>query len=112
MQLIKFKNLLEKDKYETNLFIENHHIEIDHTGDETDAIQAKILARAAAQIVARKRDKLIKIDFALKKIANGSFGICEACEEPIAEKRLAFNPSFNQCVSCSERADLLKRGLR
>ena len=35
------------------VFIKNHHNEIDFEGDETDEIQAKIIARAAAEILAR-----------------------------------------------------------
>lgn len=109
MQLAKFRDLLVKDKEAIALFISNHSHEIDHLGDETDAIQAKIIARSNAQIVARNRDKLLKIDFALKKIAAGDYGNCEECDEPIAEKRLMFNPSLNTCIGCAERLEIIRK---
>lgn len=110
MQLNKFKTLLQEQKEEIMSFIKTHQPDIDFEGDETDEIQAKIIARAAAQLLARKQEKLIKIDTALKKIENGNdFGKCEECSEEIAEKRLLFNPGFNTCITCAEHNELLKK---
>lgn len=45
--------------------------------------------------------KLLKdIDNALDKIENGSYGICEECEEKISEKRLEANPVARYCITC------------
>jgi DnaK suppressor protein len=109
MKYTKFKEMLLKNKDEINLYIKNHPREIDFEGDETDIIQAKILARSAAQIIARNQENLIKIEIALKKIAEGSFGVCEECGDGISEKRLMFNPGFNSCISCAEELELLKK---
>lgn len=43
---------------------------------------------------------LKEIDNALDKIANGTYGICEECEEIINEKRLEANPVARYCISC------------
>jgi DnaK suppressor protein len=51
----------------------------------------------------------MKIDNALKKIADGSFGNCEECGEEIAEKRLLINPGFITCIGCAEKLELMKR---
>lgn len=109
MKYAKFEQMLLKKKEEINLYIKNHPREIDFEGDETDIIQAKILARAASQIIARHHDSLIKIEIALKKIVEGSFGICEECGDGISEKRLMFNPGFNFCIGCAEELELLKK---
>lgn len=110
MQLNKFKTLLQQQKEEIMLFIKNHHVEIDFDGDETDEIQAKILARSAAQILARNQEKLGKIESALKKIDGGhNFGQCEECGEDIAEKRLLINPGFNTCIGCAEDLEILRK---
>ena len=93
-------------------FIKDHHLHlaIDFDGDETDEIQAKIIARAAAQLLVRKQEKLVKIDNALKKIdLGGNYGQCEECGEDIAEKRLTFNPDFNTCISCAEELEIMKK---
>jgi len=109
MQLNKFKTILQQEKENLMVFIKNHHHDIDFDGDETDEIQAKIIARAAAQILVRKQEKLTKIETALKKIGTGNFGTCESCGEDIAEKRLLFNPGFNTCVICAEELETLKK---
>jgi len=45
--------------------------------------------------------RLLKdIDNALDKIANGTYGICEECEEIINEKRLEANPVARYCIAC------------
>jgi DnaK suppressor protein len=40
------------------------------------------------------------IDNALDKIKNGTYGICEECEEKISEKRLEANPVARYCITC------------
>jgi DnaK suppressor protein len=40
------------------------------------------------------------IDNSLDKIKNGSYGICEECEEKISEKRLEANPVARYCITC------------
>ena len=37
---------------------------------------------------------------ALKKIEEGSYGICEACEEEIPVKRLKAIPDARYCITC------------
>lgn len=39
---------------------------------------------------------------ALGRIAEGTFGICEDCEERIPQRRLRANPSATLCVECQE----------
>jgi len=48
-----------------------------------------------------REQKLIdKINQALKKIENGSFGICERCGEPIEMERLRARPIATLCIDC------------
>lgn len=89
--------------------------DIDIDGDETDEIQGKTIAAVYNEIQSRDKARLNKIERALTKIENGTFGACEDCEEPIEEKRLMANPEFAICVSCAEqnemRAKLRRRGI-
>ena len=48
----------------------------------------------------RNRKLLLKIDDALKRIRDGTFGICEICGEEISEERLHFRPVTTQCIKC------------
>jgi|SRR5579863_4063928 len=44
------------------------------------------------------------VEEALKRLDSGEYGICPACEEPIAEKRLHALPWARYCVKCQENA--------
>ena len=50
-----------------------------------DAIQQQQMALASQR---QRGEELVRIDAALQRIADGSYGECLVCEEPIAEKRL------------------------
>jgi DnaK suppressor protein len=47
---------------------------------------------------------------ALARFANGTYGICEECDEPIAAARLAVRPAACLCVDCQEAIE--HRGTR
>jgi DnaK suppressor protein len=42
------------------------------------------------------------IEEALDRLESGDYGVCLACEEPIAEKRLRALPWARYCVHCQE----------
>lgn len=50
----------------------------------------------------RERKLRSKIEEALARIEDGSFGICESCGEPIGAKRLEARPVTTLCVACKE----------
>ena len=45
---------------------------------------------------------LNRIDTALRKIQEGSFGVCESCSKPISLKRLKAVPYAELCLKCQE----------
>lgn len=53
----------------------------------------------------RERKLRSKIEEALARIEDGSFGICESCGEPIGEKRLEARPVTTLCVACKENQE-------
>ena len=44
--------------------------------------------------------ELLNINNALKRIQNGTYGICEICKKEIQEERLEANPSTTICSKC------------
>ena len=42
---------------------------------------------------------------ALARIEQGTFGICEACRQPIAEKRLQALPYARYCAPCAKQRE-------
>ena len=51
------------------------------------------------------RTLLRKVELALKRISTGDFGICAACEDTIALKRLQAIPWANNCIECQEQSE-------
>lgn len=104
----KIKDILLNQKKELQL--KNYAFDVDIEGDETDEIQGKLIAAVNAKLSLRDKEKIQKIDAALNKIEEKTFGLCEECGDYIAEKRLEFNPYFTMCIDCAEDVELnLKR---
>ncbi|MGW8185216.1 MAG: TraR/DksA family transcriptional regulator [Candidatus Moraniibacteriota bacterium] len=51
------------------------------------------------------RDRLKEVEAALNKIADGTFGICEDCNEYIPIKRLEAYPNATLCIECKEKQE-------
>jgi len=57
----------------------------------------------------RDRKLILKIQEALVRIDEGTFGVCEDCGQPIQEKRLAVRPVTSQCIECKEDQERRER---
>ena len=55
-----------------------------------------------------ERKLLVEIEGALSRIEDGTYGICEGCNEPISKERLKAIPWTRYCVAY---ASLLEKGL-
>ena len=79
------------------------HRERRETGDgQTDDAHEWENADVREAELAEAMDELNGIDEALQRIAQGSYGICERCGEPIAEGRLEALPAAVLCIACAE----------
>src|ERR1044071_5924982 len=70
--------------------------------DEMDLASSEYLQSFEFRLRGREKSLLSKLDLALKKITDGTFGICEICEEPIGKKRLEARPETTLCIKCKE----------
>ncbi len=55
------------------------------------------------------RETLIRIDAALRKLADGTYGVCEECGDEISEERLKIMPFAIYCRDCQERKELMEK---
>src|SRR5262245_20785660 len=53
----------------------------------------------------REQKLLKKIDEALDRITNGTFGICESCGQEIGFKRLKARPVTTLCIDCKTQQE-------
>jgi DnaK suppressor protein len=65
-----------------------------------DAINNKSVVEAALRSA---RARLSKLEIALTKVDDPSFGICSMCGNPIPIPRLMFMPESSRCVRCADR---------
>lgn len=109
---IKTAILNEKERLESELSKftkKNPHVagDFDATfpefGDEDDDN-----AREVAQYTTNKpleialEKSLVDVGKALKRLGDGTYGICKYCDKPIEEKRLLARPTSGACVSCKK----------
>jgi DnaK suppressor protein len=72
-----------------------------HMADQGTETQRR---EVTSQIMATHREALSEIDYALQKINQGKYGICERCGKPIIKRRLKIFPQARTCVTCSTGA--------
>jgi len=70
--------------------------------DEGDYAAASAETAIDSAILIQQRKELAEIDLALDKIKNGTYGICEMCEEPIGKARLEVKNFARFCITCRE----------
>ena len=56
----------------------------------------------------RIRQEMAKVEHALEKIKNGTYGMCDNCGQPISPERLEALPQASLCLNC--KALLSKNG--
>ncbi|MDI6605863.1 MAG: TraR/DksA family transcriptional regulator [Candidatus Omnitrophota bacterium] len=56
-------------------------------------------------LASNERKVIYELDDALKKIEEGSFGICEDCKALIAKNRLKAVPQARHCIKCQEKME-------
>ncbi len=57
----------------------------------------------------RERKLIGKMQEALKRIDDGTFGVCELCGGPISEKRLMARPVTTLCIDCKTKEEKLEK---
>ncbi|MEJ7599713.1 MAG: TraR/DksA C4-type zinc finger protein [Kofleriaceae bacterium] len=106
-ELKKFQELLE-DKRKVvldrarQMLSEGMVLDANDLPDEMDLASSEYIQSFEFRLRGREKSLLTKLDHALKKIDDGSFGICEICEEPIGKKRLEARPETSLCIKCKE----------
>jgi DnaK suppressor protein len=74
-------------------------------GDEGDLAEQEIEGRLSRKLKGRETFYLKKINSALNRLDNGSFGTCEDCGADISEARLMARPTADLCINCKEEEE-------
>ena len=79
------------------------------SGDSADIASLEINQASLQKIGKREEALLRKIDLALKKIEDGTYGLCENCGEPIGVARLTARPVAQLCIDCKTEQENVER---
>jgi DnaK suppressor protein len=105
-EITKFKKILENKQDELERIVRNRDaITIEKSADALDEVQHAAERELAIRNLDRESNLLRNVRSALRRIEDGSFGICLHCEEEISPKRLAAVPWTSLCIQCQEQAD-------
>jgi DnaK suppressor protein len=80
-------------------------IAIEKSADQMDEIQYASERELAIRSVDRESSLLRQVKATLRRIHDGSFGICMECESAISPRRLSAVPWASRCIQCQEAAD-------
>jgi DnaK suppressor protein len=110
-ELNEYRNVLEAKQAELVPLIRNRAgIAIEKSADALDEVQNATERELAIRSLDRDSNLLRKVRAALRRIEEGSFGVCLHCEEDISPKRLAAVPWTTFCIQCQEIADRSEGG--
>ncbi len=70
--------------------------------DEVDQASSEYMQAFSFRLRGREKFLMDKIELALRKIDEGTYGVCEECEDTIALKRLQARPEAPLCIQCKE----------
>lgn len=106
-ELSYFKEILESRKVQIIKNISGVNDELDQLNslelnDEGDHASVNNNSMVESAIVSQQEKELSEIQVTLGKIANGDYGICEMCEDPIGFQRLKVKPHAIYCIDCRE----------
>lgn len=109
-ELNKFKQVLETKMAElADVLKRRDEIAIEKSPDAIDEVTRAAERELAIRNLDRESNLMKNVRAALRRIDDGTFGVCAHCEEEISPKRLAAVPWAPFCITCQEAADRNER---
>lgn len=88
----------------------------EHNSSESFSDYEDVPADIAAETSEREKDYMVgrnihelleRVEYALSKIEDKTYGYCDSCGEPIAPKRLEALPYAELCINCQNQLEQL-----
>jgi len=108
--LQRFQAMLEESRQALlqsakRTLLEESTFDTEDLPDEIDLASSEYTQSMIFRLRDREKFLLRKIERALERIREGTFGICERCEEEISIKRLEARPVTTLCIRCKEEQE-------
>jgi len=101
----KLNEMIQELEGEVNTTVEDMRDGEGLFPDPTDRATLESERNLTLRIRDRERKLRKKIEEALARIKDGTFGICEICEEEIGHERLMARPVTTLCINCKEEQE-------
>ena len=85
------------------------HVDPDDFPDEMDTASSEVNLQFTGRLREREQGLLSKIETALEKIENGTYGECLMCGEEIGAARLKARPVAELCIECKGEQEKVER---
>jgi DnaK suppressor protein len=110
IQINQLKRTIELQRLEvlqllTRLQCETHSLDADSTKDSADRCVIGTSKESLFQQSSQRRTMLRLIEAALRRIADGSFGVCVGCGDEVPDRRLLALPWTQFCIRCQEELE-------
>ncbi|WP_181702303.1 RNA polymerase-binding protein DksA [Chthonobacter albigriseus] len=108
-KLMSWKDEILKESKETLQHLQDENINLPDIADRASSETDRAIELRARD---RQRKLISKIDSALKRLDDGSYGYCEETGEPISLKRLDARPIATLSIEAQERHERRERVYR
>ncbi len=109
---MQFKSLFEAQRrqliYSQAILNEDFDLKKEDMLDEIDMTSTELEQSMRMRLRNREVLFLKKIDEALRRIQEGTFGECASCGENIEARRLKARPTATLCTSCKEEEERME----
>lgn len=85
------------------------HIQKDDTFDEMDLCISERDTKMELQMRERKLARTLALNSALRRIKEGTYGMCVQCDDPIEVDRVFAVPTAIRCARCQEEGEIRRR---
>ena len=87
--------------------LDDQGLAADPAGDEADRAFSRVRSTIENDLIDLHLRELARIEAARARAAEGGYGRCEDCDEPIPLGRLQANPTALRCAACQGRREKL-----
>jgi DnaK suppressor protein len=106
--LVRFRRIFTEQKNQILMnsgMLDEGFVNSPEDKDEVDQANANIEQAMRMQLRNRETFTLSRINDALRRIDEGTFGRCETCDEYIELRRMQARPTTTLCISCKEEEE-------
>ncbi len=113
-EMNKLKKMLETQRAtilnSDRVRLDDLRISQDDLMDEADLASSDVELSMQARFKNKNNMFLRKIDEALERFNDGTYGFCDSCEANIGFKRLECRPVTDMCIDCKEEQEKSENG--